>query len=183
MTARLGRWLMNKFETVVLGNLPVISNVYGSVKQVTDFFLTERKVEYNRVVAIEYPRRGLWSLGFVTSDSLLELTVAAGEPLVSVLMPTSPMPMTGFTISVPRNEVLDLNITIDQAFQYCLSCGVLVPTGQKVTPEALERELARHIPQTSADGADIVSAEATASNVGAGAGETGGNGENSGETL
>ena len=145
VTARLGAWSVNKFETLVLGRLPVISNVYSSVKQVTDFLFTERTIEYNRVVAVEYPRRDMWSLGFVTSDSMLEITVAAGEPLVAVLMPTSPMPMTGFTVSVPRREVVDLNITIDQAFQFCLSCGVLVPSGQRVTPEVLQEEFAKRI--------------------------------------
>ena len=143
--ARLGAWAVHKVETLFLGKVPIISNIYSSVKQVTDFFFTERTLEYNRVVAVEYPRRGLWSLGFVTSDSLLEITAAAGEPLVSVLMPTSPMPMTGFTINVPRSEVLDLNITVDQAFQYCLSCGVLVPPQQKVTPELLQQELTKRL--------------------------------------
>lgn len=149
VTARVGAWVFNKVETTVLGRLPIISNVYSSVKQVTDFFFTERSVEYNRVVAVEYPRRGLWSIGFVTSNSFLEITAAAGEPLVSVLMPTSPMPMTGFTVSVPRSEVLDLNITIDQAFQYCLSCGVLVPPQQMVTPELLQKELAKRLTGSS----------------------------------
>lgn len=143
VTARLGRWVVQVFETKFLGKLPLISNVYSSVKQVTDFFFTERTVEYNRVVSLEYPRRGLWSIGFVTSDSMLEITAAAGEPLVTVLMPTSPMPMTGFTVNVPRSEVIDLNITIDQAFQFCLSCGVLVPSQQQVTPELLQQELAK----------------------------------------
>lgn len=143
VTARLGSWAVHKFETAFLGRLPVISNVYSSVKQVTDFFFSERTIEYNRVVAIEYPRRGIWSLGFVTGDSLLEVTTAAGEPLVSVLMPTSPMPMTGFTISVPRSQVVDVDISIDQAFQFCLSCGVLVPAHQIVTAELLQQEMAK----------------------------------------
>jgi len=143
VTARLGMWFVQKMETSFLGRVPLVGQIYGSVKQVTDFVFSERTVEYNRVVAVEYPRRGLWSLGFVTSEGLLEIAAAAGEPLVSVLMPTSPMPMTGFTIHVARSEILDLNITIDQAFQYCLSCGVLVPSHQKVTPELLQEELAK----------------------------------------
>jgi uncharacterized membrane protein len=145
VTARVGSWVVQKTETVFLAKVPLISHVYSSVKQVTDFFFSERTVEYNRVVALEYPRRGLWSIGFVTSDSFLEITVAAGEPLVSVLMPTSPMPMTGFTVNVPRSEVIDLNITIDQAFQYCLSCGVLIPEQQKVSQEQLQKELAKRL--------------------------------------
>ena len=142
---RLGAWLIHRFETVVLGRLPIISNVYSSVKQVTDFLFSERQIAYNRVVAIEYPRRGIWSLGFVTGDSLLEMTAAAGTPLVSVLVPTSPMPVTGYTMSIPRSEVLDLNMTIDQAFQFCVSCGVLVPPQQVVTPEFLQQELAKRL--------------------------------------
>ena len=150
VTVRLGAWVVQKFESGVMARVPLVSQVYSSVKQVTDFFFTERTVEYNRVVAVEYPRKGIWSIGFVTSDSLLGMVVAAGEPLVSVLMPTSPMPMTGFTVNIPRSEVVDLDVTIDQAFQYCLSCGVLVPENQKVTPEILNQALAGRIPKTVA---------------------------------
>ena len=145
VTIRVGAWCVNKFETLFLGKLPVVSNVYSSVKQVTDFLFTERKIEYNRVVAIEYPRRGIWSLGFATGDSLLEMTASAGEPLLSVLIPTSPMPVTGYTINIPKSEVVDLDITIDQAFQFCLSCGVLVPSQQRVTPELLQQELTKRL--------------------------------------
>lgn len=145
VTARVGSWAVHKAETTVLARLPLVNQVYSSVKQVTDFFFSERTVEYNSVVALEYPRKGIWSIGFVTSDSMLEITVAAGEPLVTVLMPTSPMPMTGFAVNVPRSHVVDLDITIDQAFQFCLSCGVLIPEQQKVTPELLQQELAKRL--------------------------------------
>jgi uncharacterized membrane protein len=145
VTARLGVWSVHKFDTLVMGRVPVVSNVYSSVKQVTDFLFSERTIQYNRVVALEYPRRGIWSMGFVTGDSMLEMTAAAGEPLVAVLVPTSPMPVTGYTMSVPRSEVLDLNITIDQAFQFCISCGVLVPPHQKVTPELLQQEFTKRL--------------------------------------
>ncbi|QDV21026.1 hypothetical protein Pan153_57080 [Gimesia panareensis] len=145
VTARIGAWMVYKFEQGVLARLPVVSNVYSSVKQVTDFFFSERTVDYSRVVAVEYPRRGIWSLGFVTGDSMLEMTVTAGEPLVAILVPTSPMPVTGYTMSVPKSEIVDLNITVDQAFQFCLSCGVLVPPQQKVTDELLREELGKRL--------------------------------------
>lgn len=145
VTARIGAWMVSKFEQGVLARLPVVSNVYSSVKQVTDFFFSERTVDYSRVIAVEYPRRGIWSLGFVTGDSMLEMTVTAGEPLVAILVPTSPMPVTGYTMSVPKSEIVDLNITVDQAFQFCLSCGVLVPPQQKVTDELLREELGKRL--------------------------------------
>ncbi len=145
VNARIGGWMVNRVETNLLGRLPVIRNVYGSAKQVTDFLFSENQVEYRRVVAIEYPRRGIWSLGLVTGESMLEITAAVGEPCVSVLIPSSPMPVTGYTMCVPRSTVLDLDITVDQAFQFCISCGVLVPPNQRVTPELLQRELTRRL--------------------------------------
>jgi uncharacterized membrane protein len=153
VTVQLGAWVVHQVESNLLGRLPVIRNVYGSVKQVTDFLFTESKVEYRRVVAIEYPRHGIWSIGFVTGDAMLDVTAAAGEPCVNILVPTSPMPATGYTMTVPRSSLLDLNITIDQAFQFCISCGVLIPPHQSVTPEVLQQELARRLSERMLDSA------------------------------
>jgi uncharacterized membrane protein len=129
-THGLGRWLLTQFDGFI-NRLPVVSNVYGSVKQVTDFVFSDREIEFNRVVAIEYPRKGIWSIGFVTGQSMIDISAAANEPVLSVLMPTSPMPMTGFTVTVRKSEALDLNITIDQAIQFVVSCGVVVPAVQQ----------------------------------------------------
>jgi uncharacterized membrane protein len=124
---RLGRGVLHLFDRVVL-RLPLVRNVYGSVKQVTDFLLREREeIEYRRVVAVEYPRKGIWSLGLVTGESMREVWNAAGQECLSVLIPSSPVPVTGYTINVARSEVLDLNMSVDQAFQFCISCGVVVP--------------------------------------------------------
>src|SRR5262249_40146759 len=126
----------------------IISSVYSSVKQVTDFFFSERPVAYNRVVAVEFPRRGIWTIGFAMGESLMEMTLAAGEPMVSIMVPAAPMPMTGWVVTVPKSAIIDLNMTLDQAFQYFLSCGVLVPEHQKATPELLHRELSRRLADT-----------------------------------
>ncbi|MCY2965935.1 MAG: DUF502 domain-containing protein, partial [Planctomycetota bacterium] len=99
LTARLGGWFFRWFEWM-LNRVPVVRNVYATVKQLTDFIFSEREVEFNRVVAVEYPRLGAWSLGFLTGDGLRECVNSAGEPLVSVLVPASPMPMGGFTVMV-----------------------------------------------------------------------------------
>jgi uncharacterized membrane protein len=148
VTARMGGWLLSRFETLVLARLPIISSIYSSVKQVTDFFFSERAVAYNRVVAVEFPRRGIWTIGFAMGESLMEMTLAAGEPTVSIMIPAAPMPMTGWVVTVPKSSIIDLNMTLDQAFQYFLSCGVLVPEHQMATPEMLHRELARRLATT-----------------------------------
>lgn len=131
LTARLGGWVYGRFEWL-LNRVPLVNNVYSTVKQLTDFVFTEREVEFNRVVAVEYPRTGIYSIGFLTGDGLRDCVEAAPEVLVSVLIPASPMPMSGFTIMVPRSGVIDLNLTVDQALQYIVSCGVLLPEHQKL---------------------------------------------------
>src|SRR6056297_1962446 len=128
-TGGLGRWFVTSFDAAIL-RIPIVNKVYGSVKQITDFAFEEREIEFNRVVAIQYPREGIWSLGFVTGNSMREISEAAGEEMLSVLMPTSPMPMTGFTVTVRRREAIDLNLTIDEAIQFIVSCGVVVPAQQ-----------------------------------------------------
>ncbi|MEE8451090.1 MAG: DUF502 domain-containing protein, partial [Thermoguttaceae bacterium] len=89
MAAGIGRFFWHRFESGI-DQLPLIRNVYSSVKQVSDFLFTEREIEYTRVVAVEYPRKGIWSLGLVTGESMLDIRSAANEPVLSVLMPTSP---------------------------------------------------------------------------------------------
>ncbi|MEM6691463.1 MAG: DUF502 domain-containing protein [Planctomycetota bacterium] len=130
-TFGLGRYFVTGFDRTIL-RIPIVNKVYGGVKQVTDFAFSEREIEFNRVVAIEYPRKGIWSLGFVTGNSMAEITEATGEPMLSVLMPTSPMPMTGFTVTIRRSEAIDLDLTIDEAIQFIVSCGVVVPPGQRI---------------------------------------------------
>lgn len=136
LAAGVGRFFWMQFERLI-NRLPLIRNVYSSVKQVTDFLFSEREIEYTRVVAVEYPRKGIWTLAMVTGESLLDIRSAANEPVLSVLVPTSPMPFTGFTVTVKKSETIDLNITIDQAFQFIVSCGVVVPP-QQVAQAAAE---------------------------------------------
>lgn len=133
LAARVGRGLFNLFEKII-NRIPLIRNVYSSVKQVTDFIVGDREqeIEFNQVVAVQYPSQGIWSIGFVTGSTMRTLHEKHGEPFVSVLMPTSPMPATGFTISVPVSQTVNLNITMDQAIQFVVSCGVVVPRSQIV---------------------------------------------------
>jgi uncharacterized membrane protein len=137
-TFGLGRWFVHSFDRAI-SRIPVVNKVYGSVKQVTDFAFSDREIEFNRVVAIQYPREGIWSLGFVTGNSMREIAEATGEQMLSVLMPTSPMPMTGFTVTVKKSEAIDLDLTIDEAIQFIVSCGVVVPPQQQRVLNAVAR--------------------------------------------
>tara|TARA_Y100001934_G_scaffold79304_1_gene98634 strand:+ start:125 stop:1090 length:966 start_codon:yes stop_codon:yes gene_type:complete len=133
----LGKFLAARFGGMAVAGLdkgierlPLIRNVYGSVKQITDFVFSETNVEYTRVIAVEYPRKGIWSLGLVTGESMLEIAAAAQEPVLSVLIPTSPAPFTGYTITIKKSEAIDLDLTIDQAVQFIVSCGVVIAPQQ-----------------------------------------------------
>jgi uncharacterized membrane protein len=131
LAAGIGRLFLNLFEWLVT-RVPIVRSVYSGVKQVSDFMFTEREIEFTRVVAVEYPRKGIWSLGFVTGESFLDIRAAANDHVVAVFIPCSPMPLTGFTINCLRSECIDLNITFDQACQFAISCGVVVPPHQLV---------------------------------------------------
>lgn len=135
MAAGMGRLLLDLFEWFVT-RVPIVRSVYSGVKQVSDFMFNEREIEFTRVVAVEYPRKGIWSLGFVTGESFLDIRAAANDQVVAVYIPCSPMPLTGFTVNCLRSECIDLNITFDQACQFAISCGVVVPPHQLMELQA-----------------------------------------------
>jgi uncharacterized membrane protein len=136
--AGIGRMLWNLIERGVFHRLPLVRNVYDSVKQMTDFMFNERELGYKRVVAVEYPRKGVWALGFVTGESLADIRSATGEPMISMMIPSSPMSVTGYMVTVPKSETIDLDLTIDQALQFLISCGVVVPPHQLPKPDSME---------------------------------------------
>ena len=127
VTHRLGAWIALKTGAFVT-SVPLVGEIYSAVKHVTDFFLAAHEHKYHRVVAVEYPRPGIWSLAFVTGEAMLECTQAAGEPLVNVLIPSAPLPFAGYTMNVKQSELVNLNMTMEQAIQYVMSCGVITPT-------------------------------------------------------
>ena len=131
IAAGVGRFSVGLVEKGI-ARVPLVRNVYSAVKQVSGFLLNERKMDVSRVVAVEYPRKGIWTLGLVTGEGVPDIEGIAGEPCISVMICTSPMPMAGFTINIRRSEAVDLNITLDQAIQFIVSCGVIVPGHHKL---------------------------------------------------
>ncbi|MGY8770174.1 MAG: DUF502 domain-containing protein [Pirellulales bacterium] len=159
VAAGVGRILWTTTEKQVLQRLPLIRNVYSSVKQVTDFLLNEQEIEFTRVVAVEYPRKGIWTVGFVTSESMLDIHSAANEPMISVLIPTSPMPATGFTVNVKKSETIDLDISLDQALQFIVSCGVVVPEHQRIAMMKDGTQLGNSSESSSTDSQGVESSQ------------------------
>jgi uncharacterized membrane protein len=129
MAAGLGRLFVAVFDRSV-SRVPGVRAVYSSVKQVSDFLFSEREMTFTRIVAVEFPRKGAWSMGFVTNESFEEIEKVAKEPVLVVLVFYSPIPHTGSTVVVRKSECIDLDITFDQACQFIFSCGVVVPPQQ-----------------------------------------------------
>jgi uncharacterized membrane protein len=129
----VGRRIYQRVEGWLV-RLPVIKQVYPNVKQVTDFLFggddLEKKFPSSRVVLVEYPRKGIWTVGLMTGETLIAIERVAGVPCVTVFIPSSPTPFTGYTITVPKDEVFDLPISFDEAIRFVVSGGVLVPARQ-----------------------------------------------------
>ena len=121
-----------RFFDASMSRMPVLRRIYPGAKQVSEFFFAKKQVEFRRVVAIEYPRRGLWSIGFVTGRGLKAITDHTEQEMLTIFIPSSPTPVTGYILAVPRREVVDLDVTVDQAFQFTLSGGVIVPPGERL---------------------------------------------------
>jgi len=125
----IGRTSLRMLE-ITMGRLPVLRKIYPQVKQVTDYFFSDKRLEFAQVVALEYPRKGLWSIGLVTAGGMKKVADATGEELLTLFIPSSPTPFTGYTIMVPKKDVVDLPMSIDEAIRFTISGGVLQPQSQ-----------------------------------------------------
>lgn len=122
----MGRTLWHVIEKTLM-NLPLIKQVYPYIKQVTDFLLAKKNLRFNKVVAFEYPRKGTWSIGLVTGDGLRKVVSSVKRELLTVFVPTSPTPFTGYVIMVPKDEAIELEMSIEEALRFVISGGVITP--------------------------------------------------------
>lgn len=132
-----GRRIYSYLERAIT-SLPFVKQVYPYIKQIVDFlFSDEQQIKFNRVVVVEYPRKGIWSVGFMTGPTLKSVAERAGES-VTVFVPSSPTPFTGYTITVPAREVIEVPISVEEAIRFAVSGGVLIPDHQVIgTPPRL----------------------------------------------
>lgn len=111
-----------------LDHVPLVGSVYGSMKKVAETMFSGKGNAFKKVVLLEYPRKGVWSVGFLTADPAPEVQVAAGAgELVTVFVPTTPNPTSGFLVLVPRGEIRELSISVQEGMQYIISLGVVAP--------------------------------------------------------
>lgn len=122
----LGHKLVNAWEAI-LARIPLVRTIYSSVKQVVATVLSTGGDSFRKVLLVEYPRKGLWSIAFLTSHAWETLHKETGQEMITVFIPTTPNPTSGFLIFVPKAEVRELDISVDEALKFVISLGVLEP--------------------------------------------------------
>jgi len=129
----VGKAIWRMIEGFIM-NTPLLRRIYPYVKQITDFLLTQDEHEkmFSRVVALEYPRKGTWSIGFVTGSGLKRVVDNVEKEFLTILIPNSPMPVTGYVIMVPKEQTIALDMTVEEAFRFTISAGVIAPGSQQV---------------------------------------------------
>jgi len=123
-----GRKLVGIWEAI-LGRIPLVRTIYSSVKQVLETLFSSNSESFRRVVLIEYPRKEIWSLGFQTNEALTAAREASEKDLVSVFVPTTPNPTSGFIVMLPAEDITQLDISVEDGFKFIISMGVIVPNG------------------------------------------------------
>jgi uncharacterized membrane protein len=138
----LGQRLVGLWESL-LSRIPIVRTIYSSVKQVSDTLLSPQGNAFRKALLIEYPRRGSWTIGFLTGVPADEVRaqVAAPAPgapdgpeMVSVYVPTTPNPTSGFFLMVRKDETIELDMSVDEALKYVVSMGVVVPSARVRLP-------------------------------------------------
>jgi uncharacterized membrane protein len=122
----IGRTLVDLWEDL-LHRIPFVRAIYGGVKNFSDTLLSNSGNSFKKVLLVQYPRNGVWSVGFQTSADIAEITARTGAPHVCVFIPTTPNPTSGFIVMVPATDVIELNMSVDAAMKMIVTLGVVTP--------------------------------------------------------
>ncbi len=125
----VGQWWLRQWD-VALHKVPIVKSIYSSVKQVSDTLFSSKGNAFREAVLVEYPRQGVWTIAFVTGTPAAEVAplLGNGEEHVSVYVPTTPNPTSGFFLMVPRAQLRPLAMSVDAALKHIISMGVVAPT-------------------------------------------------------
>jgi uncharacterized membrane protein len=131
LTANLvGRKFVGGWESV-LDRIPIARSIYSAAKNFTEIVFSDSGKAFKKVLLVEYPRKGIYTLTFQTASNLGEVQGRTGEDVICCFVPTTPNPTSGFIIVVPRSDAIELDMTVDEAAKLIMSLGVVVPTWSK----------------------------------------------------
>lgn len=121
--SKLLEWIENLFQQI-----PLVRSLYGGMKKLAETLFSENGTSFRKVVLIEWPRVGQWSVGFQAGEPLRQAAAITGEEMVTVFVPTTPNPTSGFLMQVKKHEALVLDMTVEEGMRYVISLGVVPPT-------------------------------------------------------
>src|SRR5256886_5435807 len=128
-----GQRLISAWEAI-LGRIPFVKSIYSSVKQVSDTLLSDKGNAFRKALLVEYPAPGSWTIAFLTGAPAPEVAEYLPGDHVSVYVPTTPNPTSGFFLMLPRSRVHELDMTVDEALKYIISMGVVAPRQRQLAP-------------------------------------------------
>lgn len=130
----VGRVFVRTGENL-LNRMPIIRSVYGALKQIFETVLKSSSKSFREVVLVEYPRRGIWAIGFITSDTVGEVQSTIADEVVNVFLPTTPNPTSGFLLFVPRTHLIRLSMTVEEGIKMVVSGGIVTPPDRRPLEE------------------------------------------------
>ncbi len=125
-----------KLLNTVLERIPLISKIYIAITQISEAFLGGRRDVFKHAVMIEYPKKGIYSIGFVTQDTRGPAQSSLPKDTLSIFLPTTPNPTSGFLLFVPKKEVIFLDVSVEEALKLVVSAGVIIPIEGRGSREA-----------------------------------------------
>lgn len=116
---KLGEWFVDK--------IPLVRGLYQAIKQLVDTVFSDKSQSFKKVVIIEYPRKGIYAVAFVTGEAKGEVQLKTSQKCINVFVPTTPNPTSGFYIMVPEDEIINMDMTVEEAFKLIISGGIVAP--------------------------------------------------------
>ncbi len=133
-TNYFGQWWLRQWDRLV-GKIPIVKSIYSSVKQVADTLFSSSGNAFREAVLVQYPRAGAWTIAFVTGRPGGEVAEHLQGDYLSIYVPTTPNPTSGFFLMLPRADVIELDMTVDAALKYIVSMGVVAPAAPGLAPQ------------------------------------------------
>ncbi|MGC1392936.1 MAG: DUF502 domain-containing protein, partial [Coleofasciculaceae cyanobacterium] len=137
-----GRWLLD-FGEQFLQAIPLAGAVYKTLKQLLETLLKDSGGKFRRVILVEYPRQGIWAIAFVTGTMSSEIQSQMARPMLSIFVPTTPNPTTGWYAIVPEDDVINVSMSVEDAFKVIISGGIVSPTTSTISvsmPKSLNKK-------------------------------------------
>ena len=143
----LGRIVLRFYENM-LNRMPVIRSVYGATKQILETVLKHQSSAFRQPVLVEYPRRGIWAVAFITGRTEGEVQNLIADDLINVFLPTTPNPTSGFLLFVPKEDLIFLDMSVEEAIKMVISAGIVTPPDRR--PQQIQNQPVTGSRETSA---------------------------------